>query len=532
MKANKLGTIGLSLLATLTVSGSVFASSHREAPAISDDPAADNTDTYAWRCVQDGTPSLCIAANYNPMQLPQGGPNYNKFSDDVLYQLHVTANDKDGVPSLLDYATINIRFKTADTQRVDVADLNAPPGGGKEFFAQLAGRFNQTAKVTISWPRGVDYGGEYDDSQPSTTLFDNVPVAPPNIGQRTSTFVYKNPSYEEYAKTFVKSHADGYKFFAGPRDDPFYVNLGLTFDLASQFGLNELNGQPFRTKIYDTDPNAGGKFASTDPTKAKDGVAGLNVHAIVFSIPIEKLAPPAKKAAFNKAITDGTPSNLTLVGVWASASRQTSRTICPLIPFVKSCRFGFEVAGKWKQVSRLALPLINEAVIGYQDKDLYNRTTPANDVKNFAAYFLNPILVRDAEVIRAYESLGIDPVPQEFKTGRVDILQTVNLDNIPSPGAHSVPIENGRTGDVIRVDLAVPSGFPNGRSLSGPAVASGKEEDVTDVELSLILAKDPAAGLTDSVPGPGDNGRLLKAFPYMGTPFAGDVNDTGRPATF
>jgi hypothetical protein len=63
------------------------------------------------------------------------------------------------------------------------------------------------------------------------------------------------------------------------------------------------------------------------------------------------------------------------------------------------------------QVSRLGLPLVNEAVIGLQDKDKYNRTTPATDVANFAAYFLNPIIVRDAEAVGIYAALGSTRLP-------------------------------------------------------------------------------------------------------------------------
>jgi hypothetical protein len=192
------------------------------------------------------------------------------------------------------------------------------------------------------------------------------------------------------------------------------------------------------------------------------------------------------------------PSNETLFGVWASAHR---------------------------------LPLINEVVIGVQDKDKYNRTTPANDVNNFGAYFLNPMLVRDVEAIGGYAQLGVSSVPDDLKFGRTDILDVINLNVVPTPGAHQVPIENGRTGDVLRVDVALDSGLPNGRPLSGPAVASGKEEDVTDIELSLVLTK-LTAPVTDYVGGPGDGRRLLTYFPYLATPFAGDTSTKGRPASF
>jgi hypothetical protein len=509
--------LGLSAFAS-----TALASSHREAPAIVEDPAADNTDLYAWACNEDGIRSLCIVANYNPLGLPEGGPNYNKFSDDVLYQIHLTYNDDNGVPTLTDYMTIDVRFKTRTTPRVAVDDRKAGPGGGKEFFAQLAGYFDQSADVTV----------RRADSRRAEALFERVPVAPPNIGQRTATFAYGNPSYVDFAKTFVSKGPRGYKFFAGPRDDAFYVNLAQVFDLGAFVGLNTLNGQPFRSRNFDVDPSAGGMFANTDPTKAPDGVAGLNVHSIALAIPLEELAPAGDEASYFAALDAGQPSNTTLFGVWASASRRAARVLCP--PGYAGTRFcpdGTLEAGPWRQVSRIGLPLINEVVIGVQDKDKYNRTTPFDDVNNFGAYFLNPILVRDVEAIGGYAQLGVQMVPDDLKFGRVDILDVVNLNVVPMPGAHQVPIENGRTGDVLRVDVALDSSFPNGRSLSGAAVANGKEEDVTDIELSLILTK-LTQPVTDYVGGPGDGRRLLTTFPYLGTPFAGDVEGKGSPATF
>lgn len=522
MTIRRITTFSGLLTALLAVTGAAHASSHREAPAIAADPAADNTDLYAWTCNEAGTPSLCIAANYIPLELPEGGPNYHKFSDDVLYQIHITHNDKNGVPTLDDYMTIDVRFETKTRSRVPVDDKKAAPGGGKEFFAQIGGEFAQSADVVV----------RRADKNRGERIFKGVDVAPPNIGQRTSTFAFGNPSYADYAQKFVVNGERGYRFFAGPRDDAFYVNLAQIFDLGAFVGLNTLNGQPFRSRVYDLDPTANGTFANTDPEKAPDGVAGFNVHSIVLSIPLGELAPSGKEAMFNAAVASGKPSNATLFGVWASASRRAFRTQCaPQLAGTRACPSGYEEGGPWRQVSRLGLPLINEAVIGIQDKDKYNRTTPANDVQNFGAYFLNPILVRDVEAIGGYAQLGIDTVPDSLKYGRVDILQVINLNDIPSAGAHSVPIENGRTGDVLRVDVAVPSTFPNGRALSGPAVASGKEEDVTDTELSLILTQ-LTAPVTDYVSGPGDGRKLLPNFPYLATPFAGDSEGKGSPSAF
>jgi hypothetical protein len=82
---------------------------------------------------------------------------------------------------------------------------------------------------------------------------------------------------------------------------------------------------------------------------------------------------------------------------------------------------------------------------------------------------------------------------------------------------------------VLRVDVAVESSFPNGRPLNGAAVSSGKEQDVTDIALSLVLSK-LTLNLTDFVGGPGDGRALLKEFPYLGVPFAGDAEGKGDPA--
>src|SRR5207248_7140252 len=114
----------------------------------------------------------------------------------------------------------------------------------------------------------------------------------------------------------------------------------------------------------------------------------------------------------------------------------------------------------WVQVSRLGLPLINEAVIGLQDKDKYNRSHPSKDVANFGAYFLNPVLVRDAEFAGFYGAGGPLNGITPPKSGRIDIIDAINLTNIPSAGSHAIPLTS--TGDVLRVDMAADSGFPNG----------------------------------------------------------------------
>jgi hypothetical protein len=80
-------SVALAALSVIGTSGVAMASSHREAPQISEDPAADNTDLYAW---VEGS-NLVILANYIPLEEPAGGPNFHKFSDEVLYEVHTPA---------------------------------------------------------------------------------------------------------------------------------------------------------------------------------------------------------------------------------------------------------------------------------------------------------------------------------------------------------------------------------------------------------------------------------------------------------
>ncbi len=458
-------TAVIAAFSVIATTSGAWASSHREAPMIAEDPAADNTDLYAW---VEGS-NLVIMANYIPLEEPAGGPNFHKFSDDVLYEIHIAR----GPDSLDDAITYEIDFSSTAFPIVDPADLTKPLGGGKEFFSQLAGSV-QTYRVT----KRVNNGSPQ-------VLVNNAPVAPANIGPRTNSIAYQIPMGKTYEQFFVDDAATSVirplaggegRVFAGPRDDGFSVDLGAVFDLA---GLETvLGGVPY------------------------DNVKGYNVHTITFEIPLNV-------ANGNKPVTAGASAAQTL-GVWASASRRKVR--------IMRRNGKAEVYGPWIQVSRLGLPLINEAVIGLQDKDKYNRTEPKDDLKNFGAYFLNPVIVRDAEAIGFYAAGG--PLaacpggPAGLKSNRTDIIDVINLK------------EAGRTinsiGDVLRVDLGVASAFPNGRKVNK---GMNTEEDVTDVELSLLLCK-LAAPVPDGV---STNDATFRAtFPYLATPWEGSTQGKGE----
>lgn len=475
-----------SSLVTLTIAAQLFgallaqtnavqASSHREAPAISLDPAADNTDVYAW--VKPGThDKLYIVSNYIPLEEPSGGPNFHMFDPDVRYEVHIAR----GPDSLEDAVSYYIRFKTTPFKRVASDDIafNEDLFNGIQFFSQIA--------VT---PPQQTYTVTKVEHDKQTVLIADAPVAPANIGPRTDAVVYKPGSgiYDDaFAATFVRNLKGGGRVFAGPRDDGFYVDLGGIFDLA-----NITSGRK----------------------KPVDGVAGYNVHSIALEIPTTELTGNGKAPAAGA-------SDKQTLGVWAAASRRK-------VTIRRS--YSDQQFGPWVQVSRLGLPLVNEAIIGLQDKDQWNRLTPADDLEYYAPYFLHPVVVRNAEAVGIYKELGVgEDTIEALKhgpdgNGRFDIIDTINLKDIPTKGAHSIK----SIGDVLRVDLGIDSGFPNGRPLVGGAKPNQEQADVTDVLLTLLLSGG-AIKVSDNVNS--NDADFLADMPFLPLPHQGFDDGHGKAA--
>lgn len=465
-----LHALGLCALAASTAS----ASSHREAPSIANDPSADNTDVYAW--VSKGShDKLYVVANWIPLEEPAGGPNFHQFDENVRYEFHFSRGGK----SLDDAIAYYVYFETKKPTRVPDDEIanNEELFNGIQFFAQIAtAPPQQTYKVVK-----IENGRE-------KVIAKDIPVAPVNIGPRTDAVVYGlSGTYDDaFAATFIKDMTGGGRVFAGPRDDAFYVDLGGAFDLA-----NILSGR-------------------ANPT---DGVAGFNTHSIALEIPTKELT------GTGKAPTAGASDAQTL-GVWAASSRRAVTILNQGEPLV---------FGPWVQVSRLGLPLINEVMIGIQDKDKYNRTQPRDDLDNFAPYFLHPVIVRNADAVGIYDELSVDDATVEFlkhgpdMAGRFDIIDAINLKNNPADDAHAIET----IGDVLRVDLGIDSGFPNGRPLIDGAKPNQEQADVTDVLLTLLLAANTRP-ISDNVNG--NDKDLLTRFPYLPLPHQGFDEGHGEPA--
>src|SRR5690242_11201678 len=217
---------------------SLLASSHREAPLIANDPLADNTDLYAF-VSPDEPGTVTIIANYVPMQLPHGGPNYFGFGENIRYEIHIDNNVAKAGDEII--------------YRFTFHKVNEDP---TTFFYIRLGA--QNSKTTYTLEKSSDGGVSFE------TVIDGGIVPPNNIGPRSiEGAAGLNKSYATLMSEAIMTTSKGERVFCGPTDDPFFVDLGGVFDLGDL-------------------PRQDGK----DP---HDGVACLNVSTIALQIPINLL---------------------------------------------------------------------------------------------------------------------------------------------------------------------------------------------------------------------------------------------------
>ncbi|MFL5841373.1 MAG: DUF4331 domain-containing protein, partial [Thermoleophilaceae bacterium] len=430
-----------------------FGSSHREAPLTSIDPTADDTDLYAFTA-NDAPGALTVVANWIPFEDPAGGPNFYKFDDRAHYYVNID-NTGDGAPD------VRYRFAFKTTVGNPNSFLYALPGVSSINDSKL--NVKQTYSITrLVYKKGKVYS--------SKVIARGLPVAPNNVGPRTF------PNYDAVAGQAIKPLPGGGKVFAGQRDDPFFVDLGQTFDAIN-----------FR-------PNVG----TGNQGNGKDDLAGYNVHSVVLQVPESQVTRDGKSVSAPNAAN-------AVIGVWASTERRALQVS------------GSEKAkGKWVQVSRLGNPLVNEAVIPLGQKDKFNRTQPKDDAKNFGAYVVKPEL---AAIMNLLFKINAP------ETGRDDIV-TALLTGVP--GATQINGKSSAAADTLKINLGVPpttsnpnrfgfiagdnAGFPDGRRLT---------DDVTDVELRVIAGflKGNKVPLGDGVDQ--NDVPFLDSFPYVAPPHNG-----------
>ncbi|MEZ5015143.1 MAG: DUF4331 family protein [Chitinophagales bacterium] len=317
------------LVILLAGSFAAKASSHREAPSIADDPLADNTDLYAFRS-PDNPDYITIIANYIPFELPQGGPNYATFGENIRYEIHIDNNISTPGDDII------YRFTFTHTNEDPTTFFNIRLGA-------------QNIKTTYTCERSTDGGVTF------TTIISDGMVPPPNIGARSISdpVVGLGTTYAELINSAITPLPGGGRVYCGPADDPFFVDLGGVFDLGD---MPRQSGDPH------------------------DGVACMNVHVIAIQVPISALQKDGLGADMAANILD--PDFV--IGVWASASRQTMRTL--------NTDGTTAYSGEWVQVSRLGMPLTNEAVIPVGQKDYWNSLSPYAEDAALFEYFYNPEL--------------------------------------------------------------------------------------------------------------------------------------------
>ena len=450
----------------------LFASSHREAPLTKEDPTIDQTDVYVFRSA-DAPGMLTIIANWIPFEEPGEAPNYYSFSDSALYEIHIDNNGdaKEDITYQFrfhtDYrSTGTFLYNTGPILTLDSANLNQ-----RQFYS--------VTRVTGNRRTGT-----------ATSLGTTFQVAPQNIGPKST------PDYASLANAAIFNLPNsGGKVFAGPRDDPFFIDVAAIGDLLTLRPLQQLNLVP--------------------PTKSSapgiDTLKGYNVHTIAIQVPIASLTA-------NGQTPTGTTDPNAIIGVWATTSR--SRVS---IRNVGTSNLQQNLAGL-TQVSRLGMPLVNEVVMSVAFKDIFNASEPSGDKALFDANadFRNRII--DPELPKLYKLLyNIDSPPAP----RNDLVQ-VFLTGIPNVNMPA----NVQPAEMTRINLAVPpsaspnrmgllagdaAGFPNGRRLT---------DDVVDIELQVAAGvlvsgfnKAPNNALTDGVDA--NDQPFLSTFPYVALPNQG-----------
>ena len=523
-----IAAVGVLVLSSLVIGPSgppaVEASSHREAPGTSADPMVDATDVYAFVDPND-TSRVTLLMNFIPFQIPQGGPNFYRFGDNVVYAMRID-NNGDAVTDI----QLQYRFKTVvkndDTflyNTGQVTSFTDPDLNVVQYYSitLVTGNAPNTTSTTIRPFTRVE--GAPDD-------FPFV-VAPPNIGPR-STPDYETNLGSRAVRTACGSDFCG-RFFAGPRDEGFFVDLGSAFDL---LGLRPFNSAHLLPRAA---------------APGVDGTAGLNVHTIAMQVPINMLTADHQTPT-------GPNDPDAVISVYSAASRPAMTALA------EDRSGGVAYSGNLVQVSRLGNPLINEVIIPLRLKDRFNASLPGADAQ-FLSFVLKPEPARligpgapvgpNGAKVDAYPTVNTPPEPRNdiatiFLTGIPGINVQKNTSSNPSVSAFEGQPDDTVPQERLRINLAIPptpgagsqlgtanrlgvlggdnGGFPNGRRVG---------DDVVDIELRALAGATPLTPAFNIAPnnqlgdGVNTNDRpFLTRFPYLATPWAGYDSPTTNDA--
>ncbi len=476
MNKKKLAT---ALLISLGLPAIGMASSHREAPMITESPKLDGTDFYMFSSYEYGREGyVTLIANYLPLQDSYGGPNYFQLDDDALYEIHVD-NDGDAVEDI----TFQFRFKSQTkgiTLSIGGEDVAIPlkQAGGVGPGAADTAALNVIETYTVDVVRGDRRTGRKQALSDVTDASTSFVKPVDNIGEKTITD-YAAYSDDHIYDVAIPGCSDG-RVFVGQRREGFVVNLGETFDLIN-----------------------------TNPLGPADGEANTLDDKNVTSLALEVPAT---------CLNGGSD---TVIGAWTTASVRQARVLKP----APSKRSAAIHGGAFTQVSRLGSPLVNEVVIGLPDKDRFNHSEPVDDAQ-FALYVTNPTLPALIELLFGVEAPALFPrtdLVAAFLTGVDGLNQPINVQpsemlrlNTAVPPA---PANSQEPLGVLAGDIA---GFPNGRRPG---------DDVVDIALRVVMGVllDPAVAPAGDLPYTDgafvDASHFNSTFPYLKAPLPGSPNE-------
>ena len=489
----------------LALTGTSMASSHREAPFISGQPQVDATDLYMFRSYEPNRQDfVTILANYQPFQDPQGGPNFFMFNPNALYEIHVD-NNGDGVEDL----TFQFRFKNnskATALTVGGKAVKIPLINSGVIDSVNAASLNVRETFTVDVVRGTRRGAARNsvvNAAGGSAEFDK-PVD--NIGDKSfgSAGGYATYANQHIYNVNIPGCSVPGRVFVGQRKEPFYIAVGKIFDL---FNFNPLGAET---------------SGNNNDLEAK------NVSTLAMELPISCVTAGAEP----------------VIGAFTTASLRQGRLINPA-PSTGLNKATIE-GGAWTQVSRLGMPLVNEVIIGLDDKDKFNASRPKDDPTNFADYVTNPVLPALIEKL-----FPAAKAPTNFPRSDLLTVFLKGINGVNQP-ANVVPAEMLRLNTTTPVALAAAqnplgvaggdkAGFPNGRRPG---------DDVVDLSLRVSMgalcvltgagdalqvgckpSDAPAGGLalTDGVRKTAAN--YGASFPYLTTPMPGNLNPPAPAGT-
>ena len=438
-------------------------------------PRLDASDFYMFRSYETGRSNyVTMIADYLPLQDPPGGPNFFPLETNGYYDINID-NTGSGKPTF----AYRFRFRNLYANlSVNVKGVNVPialVNDGQITAASNAAQ-NAVQIFTISLVTFNKAGNEIKEVNlkggDGSTLFQKPED---NIGDKSI------PDYATYANNFIYNivipGCGTGRVYVGQRKDPFVVNLGETFDL-----LNYVHP-------------VGEQYAAS----AMDDLAGKNVTSFVWEVPSACLT------------NTGHP----VVGAYTTSSLEVSK-------------------GNYKQVSRLANPLVNELVIGLKDKDTFNGSLPADDAQ-FATYVTHPtvpVLVQALfPGVTAPTKIPRADLVAVFLTGIKGVNQP---DGTVTPSEEmrlntSTPITPYGSQNRLGVIAGDSAGYPNGRRPG---------DDVVDITLRVAMGKlytlslygtpaDAPSGSLEFTDGAyTDSTHYLQVFPYVMLP----LSDSHQPA--